>query len=216
MENNPSDKDKESSFSVKSMDDMMSDSEQILTELLYSKQPITSREIADKTGADIDKVGKIGLTLVNAGYLLTDSRSPGLDETASFYPDPIVSQTIKKAKTFRAADSKEEIRKSITEYEKTLTELKEETGFDSSKSYNDAVFDPDSDIIDSKHNKDKAMKWIVLEDQLETLKQVADEYEEFKKDDEFLNKEFGFSSESIEPPSMEKQEHLEPELSFPI
>lgn len=214
MENNPSDK--ESSFNVKSIDDMMSDSEKILAELLYSEQPVTSREIADKTGADIQEVGKIGLTLVNAGYLLTDSRSPGLDENASFYPDPIVSQSLKKAKAFRAADSKEEINKAITEHRKVLSELKEETGYDSSESYNNAVFDSDTGVENSKYNKDKAMKWIILEGQLETLEQVADEYEKFEDDGQFLNEEFGFNPESIEPPSMEKQEHLEPELSFPI
>jgi hypothetical protein len=205
-----------SNFEVRSMDDIMSNGEKILAELLYTERPVKSREIAEKTGTDAEQVGKIAMSLINAGYLLTDSRNPGLDETASFYPDPIVSKSIKRAKTFRAADSKEEIKQSITEYEEVLAGLKQETGFNSGQSYNEAVFDSDSDIVDSRQNKDKALKWIVLEGQLKTLKQVADEYETFEQDEEFLDEEFEFNSESINPPSIEKEKHLEPVLSAPI
>ena len=192
------------------MDDMMSDEEKVLSELLYSSEPVTISSIAEETGMSSRTVGSIATTLVNSGYLVSDSRSLGLDEEATVFSDPIVSDLVKQVETFRAADSEEEITESIRKYQEVITELEEETGFESSEDFNDAVFDEDENIEESDENKDKAMKWIILEGQLETLKKVHGKYEEFETKDEILEESFDFTPVSINPPSHDKQKHLEP------
>lgn len=199
-----------------SMNDMMSDEEQVLTELLYASEPVTIRSVADRTDASIDKIGSIAMTLVNSGYLLSDSRSPRLNEQASLYPDPIVSDTIKQAKTFRVANSKQEIKESIDEYKEVISELEDETGFNSAEDFNKSVFDENEPVELSDKNKHKSMKWTILEEQLETLEKVENKYEELQDKDAFLQESFGFKSVPINPPNHERQKHLEPVVTFPL
>jgi len=197
------------------MDDMMSEGEKVLSELLYSPKPVTLSSVAEKTNVSVRKVGDIATTLVNAGYLVSDSRSLGLDGKASVQPDPIVSDLIKEVETFRAANSKEEINEAIHKHRETITELEEETGFESGEEFNNAVFDEDEGPELSDTNKDKAMKWILLEGQLETLKTVRNRYEEFEDKNKMLEESFGFTPVSINPPSHDKQRHLEPVFDLP-
>lgn len=197
------------------MDDMMSDEEKVLSELLYSAEPVTVRSVAEKTGMSVSNVGKIAATLVNSGYLLSDSRSPGLDEEASLVTDPIVSDLKKEVSTFRAADSKEEIENAIQKHREVITDLEEETGFESGGEFNNALFEEDESPAPSEENKDKAMKWILLEGQTETLKTVRDRYEEFERKNKMLEESFGFTPVSINPPSHDKREYLEPVVGFP-
>jgi hypothetical protein len=199
-----------------SMDDMISDEEQVLTEFLYASEPVTIRSVADRTDASIDKIGGIAMTLVNAGCLLSDSRSPRLNKQASLYPDPIVLNSIKEAKTFRTADSKQDIVESVVDYQKVISELEDETGFTSAEDFRDSVFDDDEPVELSDKNRQKSMKWTILEEQLETLKKVENKYEDLKDRNEFLQESFGFNPVSINPPNHDRKKHLEPVVTFPL
>ena len=196
------------------MDDMMSEGEKVLFELLYLPEPETVGELAEKTNVDASTVGDIARSLVNSGYLVSDSGSIGLTGETSVYTDPIVSDLIKQVKTFRAADSKEEITEAIHTHREAITELEEETGFESEKEFNNALFDEDESPELSDTNRNKDMKWIVVKEQLETLKTVREKYEEFEAKNEMLD-EFGFTPVSINPPSHDKRRHLEPVVDSP-
>jgi len=196
------------------MDDMMSEGETVLFELLYLPEPKTISEIAEKTGVDISTVGDIARSLVNSGYLVSDSPSIGPTGDASVYPDPIVSDLIKQAETFRAADSEEEVTEAIHNHQEAIEELEEETGFESQEEFNNALFDEDKRLELSDANRQKDMEWIVVGEQLKTLKTVRDRYEEFEEKNKMLE-EFGFNPVSINPPSHDKQKHLEPVVDSP-
>jgi len=198
------------------MGDMMSEGEAVLFELLYLPEPKTISEIAEKADVNAGTVGDIARSLVNSGYLVSDSRSIGLTGGTSVYPDPIVSDLIKQAETFRAADSEGEVTEAIHNHQEAIEELEEETGFESQEEFNNALFDEDESLELSDANRQKDMKWIVVEEQLKTLKTVRERYEGFESKNEMLE-EFGFTPVSINPPSHDKQKHLEPEVdSLPL
>lgn len=195
---------------VMTMDDMMSDHEQVVSELLFSLDPVSAQDIADETGVDAETVAGVASTLVHAGYLLTDSATPQMDSSAKFTTDPVVSGASTRARTFRAADSKSEIADAIQQHEDLIDGLQKGTGMESSQSFNDAVFDDDSSVSESQSNQDLAMQWILAEQQLSTLRTVHSNYEDYQDEYSAVEETQGFVPESVNPPQLDKEEYLTP------
>jgi len=195
---------------VITMDDMMSEYEQVVSELVFSIDPASVQDIAAETGVDTDVVSGVASTLVHAGYVVTDSSTPQMDTSARFTTDPVMSKASTRARTFRAADSKTELEDAIQQHEELISGVKKQTGMESAEAFNDAVFDADSSVAESEENQELALQWILAEQQLSILRTVHSKYEDYQGEYTALEETDGFRCASVNPPQLNKEEYLTP------
>lgn len=195
---------------VITMDDMMSEHEQVVRELVFSVEPVSVQDVVSETGVDTDIVSGVASTLVHAGYLLTDSTTPQMGGSVRFTTDPVVSQAATRAQMFRAADSKSEIEEAIQQHEELIEGLKKGVGMESAQAFNEAVFDTDSSVSESQSNQELALQWILAEERLSTLRTVSSNYDDYKDQYDALDESHGFVFASVNPPEINKEEYLTP------
>ena len=196
---------------VKSFDDIASEHSQVVTELVLSPEPVSAGDVSERTGVDADIVSDVASTLIHAGYLLTDSEVPRMDTTAMFWPDPLVEKAEERSRTFRAADSREEIQTAIERHEEEIKSLRSTTGMDSADEYNNAVFDSDNNAVaESDATQERAMRWIMTERQLERLHTVEESYAEIEEEFAAVEDVHDFTPASVNPPEISKRDYLHP------
>lgn len=195
---------------VISPDELSSPASAVVRELLTAPTPVTAADVADMTNTDVEAVKDFAGTLALFGYILTDSRAPSLDADARFIANPIVGWATKATTIVRHVNDSREIESAIRRHDTQLEDLRAETGFESAEAFNTAVFDDESQVVETEQNKTLAMQWILTEEQRDTLVRVRDQYDYFTSRLEALEESEGFIPESVNPPATEQERYLEP------
>ncbi len=186
---------------------------QALSEFLTTTAPVTASEVAKRINGPVARelVSDFAATLSAFEYLLTDSRTPGLDETARFYPNPILTRGADITAILRCADSQADIEQAIDRHKRQLTTLRTDTGFQSATAYHNALTaaKPETPAMTS-HRKQQLRQWILTEEQQETLAIAGESFTRLTGELYALADSHDFLPAATTPPEIDRDRYLTP------